>query len=451
MKFLIFIFTFLFTFSAQASVILFFDLNNAPPEIAAIKRALKFRCENSHHKDCPELVVIPAPTHRSAEMSVTEAELTQTLTQLYKKGLTVESLVVSGHSSGLEFSGTRGQTTFEGILNSFTTAAQQAGLDEKKVRSKLKTLYLFGCYTGTPGAYKRWIEEFPGLKLAAGFNHKAPLSNNPNLPSYIENLVKKENDAINICELSAAGKFYDSVRNSHVVKASMCLNQQYVTPDEKHDLAKIWELKCNPNKNPRYAKLLKSGNIFESYLYAKASTGAGKSDYSNVPPDPAHSELRDYYNLLQDHRICFEGDPETELPSPDRVQRLIFFDAVLKNFSLYYKDRLAHLKKLIKKKLNIDAPDLGGGRKKMSRRKVLDFYTNHLFGKLLSPKHLPHLTANEDNELRETINLISNMVKNVNPDCVSQTWIEPAHSVSELSKPAADCSKFGLAVNPDVQ
>lgn len=240
----------------------------------------------------------------------------------------VNKLIVSGHSSGIDFSGLLGQITL--------TELKAQGL------RNVKSAYLLGCYTMTPAAALWWQQNFPSIEFATGYLSKGFLSDaqangrplSADLLSELmtlEGRIRKTNDNEVIIKLmdQAQRKLRDANKS-----LAMLFQCRYYIPAEKKQAAlnEIDSLICRNSE-----ELLSSLHIA---LYLPYEQGR-----KPLPADNADSPLRSFYNTQQRLQKC--GKALKHLPSIVQTLSLIKYPHVVDSFRRYYEEDLKRLQNVL--------------------------------------------------------------------------------------------------------
>ena len=164
-------------FNTVYADILFLDLNNSPKEIEAAKKAAKQRGE--------KLIVFPERAMRyPADI---EQNLNQKLTELKSKNQQnkISSLIISGHDGNGHFTGSKGSMSYSDFANILES--------HPELKESVKSLYLWGCYTATPGSIiNNWKPTFKNLDVIIGYDGSAPANDKLAGHNYLADALVKE-------------------------------------------------------------------------------------------------------------------------------------------------------------------------------------------------------------------------------------------------------------------
>ncbi|QLY25314.1 hypothetical protein [Bdellovibrio sp. KM01] len=383
------------SFSAQAHAdILFLDLNGNPKEIEAAKAAAAKRGE--------KVIVIPEVTKEMMAKQVKFKELTQkaneqflkkgcsvgtakteacatvsknlndamakenqfrqenelnantlekSIAELQKKGVQLSSMVVSGHDGNGHFAGRFGDLTDKDLSDAFTK--------NPPMGDSIRSLALWGCYTANISSLSLyWKKSFPKVEVVVGFDRQGPLGNSPANWALLKDFLSKEKDLVQIKdenELQKALKGLDGVR---ITDAAICVGGKFSSKKLAMDLANVQSM-CE-------SAYLKDAKIYTCYLNAEEGC-------ANPPANTSDSDLRRFYEKLQDYAHCKEVLPPEQqvgVPSPDTMIRLIHYADIKKNFVQNFSREIADYNKLLDK---VGAPGElhWGDIQKMTRAEVL--------------------------------------------------------------------------------
>ena len=314
-------FLFLFLSVKASADILFLDLNNAPLEIAAARRAAAARGER--------LIVIPADGE-----TLRGDNLAEELAELKNQNVRLTSMVISGHDGNGAFSGTRGNLSEEEVRGALQANPPMA--------DTIRSLLLWGCYTATPASIELvWKQAFPNLVAVAGFDGSAPLSDKPGSSTYLEDFLKIEERLTKMTDINALNSAFLTLRNVPLMTSAACVNGVFLKPGQRPRTMNQIMGECSE----RLARARREAGDVSSLegrysCYFEAAEGC-----EDPPANKQSSDLRSYYNEIQNTAHCSEAFEASDLhlPSPDQVIRLIYFRNVVDNFVFNYQidiDRL---------------------------------------------------------------------------------------------------------------
>lgn len=297
------LFCFLVSIQVQADI-LFLDVNNSPAEIAAAKKAAKSRGEN--------LIVLPSAGTVGQDV-LNKKTLDQKLAELNRSNTKLSSVIISGHDGNGYFTGNFGNISASDVGKSFA--------DNPQVADGIKGLFLWGCYTSTPGSIDmNWKKTFNNLDVIVGFDGIAPAGNKLAGQKYLEDALIKQKKMSEVKNEQELGQIFKKLQFTNTVNASICSKDFYVSKSVVSTISKLKEM-CNPIEE---AKLRE---VFDCYNESKPTC-------ESVPQNTAQSPLRDYYNHLQTTSHCDELYRVSYIfrPTRDQVIKLIFHKNVVANF-----------------------------------------------------------------------------------------------------------------------
>lgn len=412
---------FLATQFAHADI-LFLDMNNAPQEIAAARRAAAARGER--------VIVLPDPSQPTArrEYGFLKEQLEQELQRLKTQRANISSVVISGHDGTGSFSGDHGSIKAEDLRSAFSKA--------KPVGDNAKSLLLWGCYTATPGSIEfRWKDTLPGVAAVAGYDGSAPAKERLGSHTYLEDFLKKENSLLQIRDTRQLAAAYNSIRNINVMKAAACINDTYLQPGKAPRTMQSILGECKD-----VATSVPSAEQYSCYFESRANC-------ETLPANTPDSPLRTYYNHLQATNHCNSQLQAAGVrrADPDSVIRLILFNQVVENMQKLNAAEIAYLNQTLQ---DLGAPaDLRIGDLTMMKRgeiralldKVkLQFNTNFDGSTKLDTDAQVELEAKRQVAF-SMVSGMANSLHELQERCVPFDWVEPnARSASSCIPRAAN-------------
>ncbi len=409
---------------ADEDVIVFVDLNRAPAEIREAQRAADQRGQ--------KLVVFPDPASRVwADVGAFKGFLQQ----LVRKDQHPVALIFSGHSGGKSFFGERGNLSLKEVKQAFQAVPKLP--DQSALRDSVRSVYLFGCYTGTFGSVRLWREQFPKAGVLVGFEQSAPSKAQTASSALIGDLVAREQQLTQKRDLKAVEKLFREIQYSNQVSLAVCLNDQYVSQSARLNFQEYTK-HC-----PR--EVFQSLRVTCKQLYFPYLTC--DPGFEDLPTDTHSSVLRDVYNRLRRYEHCEREFMSMALPSPEDVVRLIFFRNVVSNFEMYFRPELEKARaawaRVMARKKGGDGtwktfPDLTT----LNRARFLEFQTalEHEVDRLADAKTPP--TGEEARDLailEQAWRPMENLLRWPSGRCVPFNWVEPARSRQELESVNSDC------------
>jgi len=369
------------------------------------------------------------------EYSVDAHNLRKMIAEEIKPGQ-LSSVVISGHSEG--------QTIF-GSVGAIEFFELEKILKETKVKEDIRSVYLWGCFTGTAGAMLRWRENYPDLDVVAGFEGRSPLADLKNSYELLEKLMIKEAEVNMEKTIVGVSRVVRSVNYEYLTGLTYLQGNCFVSGLRKKKTANILDLP--DDCIGRVTFLLTKQH--DSYL-------PFQNGERNLPnPDEGNNDLRHFYDNLQESLHCidhcktdeelellpksgFEDDQdahnydEKKLPCPGDVIKLIKFEHILENMNQKY----SHEIKLFQEKIKAVAPDredkclslfkLQGNSVRSGINEKIDDFVQCFY---LVPAS--KMTTQERDDLRTLFQSTWHILKNTN-QCVPLSWIDKQTNPSDL-------------------
>jgi hypothetical protein len=385
-----------FGFVARADI-LFLDLNNAADEIAAAERAALARGERliviptvdaqtrrvqdeaskradqiaeRIHKDCGPSSANPAcpglrndferasdELRRLTEANrITPDKIKGELKRLEKDGTRLSSVVISGHDGNGKFSGAYGAMSAD--------ALEEAFKETPKLNENVRSVLLWGCYTTTLGSIDgHWKGIFPNVGVFAGFDGRGPNKYRVANHTYLEDFLKSDKAFMSARDKNQVMSIARGIRGFNNTASAICVNDLIVTPSGVRDLL---ALRADCALDSRNRELLKE---YECYLQAREQRCA------NPPANTDTGPLRELYTYLQQKTQCraywAELRQEIDIPEPQDVQMLLFFNNVKLNLATLHRADLARIDQALREvgaPANLKVSDLS----QLSRAELLD-------------------------------------------------------------------------------
>lgn len=421
--------------------ILFIDLNNAPQEIEAARRALKpgeklyviptkemkeskaqleplyrererLQNEFSNPATTPERRAAIRREYielnrRISELSsfrVTARNLKAELQKAIESGIRPTRFVISGHDGNGHFNGDYGDLNRLDLAEAF---AEVPGACDS-----LTTMFLWGCWTVTPGALIRhWKKICPSIRVFGGFEDSAPSKFTRASHTILEGMLKKDSEIQQAATKEQLANIFKRLPGVRGTRAALCANDTFIsTASSPRSLTELQQA----------CEQVAGGPLYQRYLcYYNGEPGC-----ENPPQDTANGEVRQFYRQVQSSLHCRESLSESlnPLPLPDQVLRLIFFDQVKTQFIRTYRAELSNAQEILDR-LGIVEPRLEN-LESMSRAQLIrniHALRNRLVEILNTtsgsqPMHVSKIYAFVD-RLDLTLNRLD-------PHCVPFDWIE---------------------------
>ncbi|UYL10723.1 hypothetical protein B9G69_009060 [Bdellovibrio sp. SKB1291214] len=278
--------------------------------------------------------------------------LDKALRGLKSQGVNLSSLVVSGHDGNGHFGGTFGDLTDKNLAEAFQKNAP--------LGDSIRSLALWGCYTANLSSLSLyWKKAFPQVEVVVGFDKKGPLGNSPANWALLKDFLSKEKDLAQIKDQNELQKAFKKLEGVRITDAAICVGNNFSNKFATMDVANIQSM-CE-------GAFLKDAKIYTCYLNAEKGC-------ENPPANTSSSDLRRFYEQLQDYAHCKEVLPPEQqvgMPSADTMIRLIHFADVKKNFVQNFSQQIGEYNKLLDK---VGAPKnlQWGDILKMSRAEILE-------------------------------------------------------------------------------
>jgi len=434
--------------SIAAADILFLDLNGNPQEVVAAQAAAEKRGEklivlaskpvettikvkqlqdqmhvldtqleakNISESQRKKLENELKSVHTEADQLIGEKynveKLHADLKKISASGVSVTSLVISGHDGSGAFAGVNGDVTADEMQKAFE--------ENPQVASGIRTILLAGCNTANLGTIeKNWKSITPNAKLIAGYDGTSPLGNLPSSSRYIFEILVKEKKLIEASDAESLQKAFDDIKGL-TKNASFCTNNFIVSKSGVRDIGAI-KAECEPlikSKKPDYW-------MSRVQCYQRGDKGC-----ESVPSNTSSSELRTIYNELQTNSHCLEIFMSRGMPAPfpEQVLRLIFAKQVARNAENIHKSELEEFNSVLKK---MGAPEdslLNGisllNRQELNQRlaKANDFLES-------KSRNLELIGGPQGEEIvkqKMRLSQFKSLLGDVNYNCSPFTWVEP--------------------------
>lgn len=421
MKFLSLILAISFYQLAFADIlVLNFNKNNST--VAAAKRAAEKRGEK----------VIELPPNSSEQLDKDTFPLY--LKKLNDQGVSLSSIVLSGHDGSGYFSGDSGSLNKIDLQKAFANYPEMA----KKVNS----LVLRGCYTGTVSqtmttspliSKYHWQKIFPELNLIAGYSDGAPSSEKIQSTSFIEEVLSLESEMYMANTLEELEKLSKSIPYSKYTSNSFTI-RLCREPDETYYSNMKLQLKGIGFTN--YEELIKlchkkeleeALETYHSYLYAY------EEKYSSPPKEHQGTKLRIAYSMIQENYHCLDAfrlaDDGDQILS--KFPRLIYYDYISENFQRHNETFLSQLKELLdwynkESGEDLKLPDF----REISRKEALEFIHKlheislvDYIGKDKPSFGLTHIEHQNISKLQTAATILNDSLFKLEEDYIPFDWV----------------------------
>lgn len=303
-------------------------ISDAKNEYSRLETKCLSSCSEETHQKLDEAVKKYEALVKASPNISSAGGLNQFLKDQKDRGVSLSSVVVSGHDGNGTFGGTYGSIDSKILAEAFTKNAP--------VGDSIRSVLLLGCYTTTAGEVEfKWKKIFPKALLVAGYDDRAPLADRAANLQYIEDVLAKEKNLTEAANEAELKKAFDGLAGVSQVHASMCVGENYVNKKGVTHTKKIFEACKNDENN--------IGDKYDCYLY-------GNEGCENVPENTTSGELRQYYRYLQNTAHCNEfRNYGISRPPPEQVLRVLFDKQVRQNFQNLHQEQLDEYDQLLSK------------------------------------------------------------------------------------------------------
>jgi len=350
-------------------------------------------------------------------------DLDSILADAKKRSADITSIVISGHNGDRQYWGTLGWFEDDDLMNALEA--------NQPVGQNLRSLYLWGCYTGITDDYKRqWKRGIPNSTMIAGYDGQSPLGSQRSAKSelgpsadLLEDLLVKEaslNEARDRRELTDIFKSLPNINNANM-HASICLNNRETIVSRKGVR--------NPEEDDKYCDPsdgLEARWEERFECYRRALPESGCEEIPDWTDD--RNELRKMYSYSQTTKHCYFVDELRGIKRqliPVQVRRLLFDNLIRRNFERLHKKDLEALNRLLS---HLDFPPhlrLGGigamsrGQYLARKRAIKDYWNLQARARTDSQGRL------RDTHLLAVENYLSAIDRIEDGMCVPGSWLEP--------------------------
>ena len=391
-------------------------------------------------------------------IGVTPERIKKEISTLADQNKAVSSLIASGHDGGGTFGGGDIAGTF--TREDLASALKNAYQTKPNLLQQLGSVYMWGCYTMGPSEVSAWKEDFPQLKVTAGFYDKAPLAHIESSWTILKDLMLQEQKLYNSNDDQTLLKNINAVRN---------INNTYVALNVQNKCGSKYYYNTVGSK---YSQLpsAKKGNHFINFgdvpncqetapEREKVRVELIKYFYGSksLPGNTSESDLRDMYGMLRAQENCIN---QRHIMNPDRVLLLIFQNAVNANFENNNLELLKNAQKDFDQLLSLAELNLKknpADKKALQLKKYLDENKAKFFSsdfqfrsrkeindmihfiegithqQLTQSTHIPAVKLNNLKRLKKGMDLY---LFNLSPECMDTVdW----HSITPGRKPEQKC------------
>lgn len=250
-------------------------------------------------------------------------------------GKSITSIIFSGHHDFHSYTGVLGSLEKDQVAKIFAKYPE--------AKSSVKSVYGWGCYSGTVAEKDWWIKTFPSVQVVGGFDAGSPGKDRPASLGYLRDSLVREKELIRLAtdqrtahDVNRIKRLVESYNGFTMTNAAICTRGVYVGRNTgSFDLAKANNL-CSQQV---LTELINGTNKFNNLL-----NGVG-----DIPCNGGSSWLRTFYNQVRTHQHCGAdlGPLQPQFARythfADRVIRLIDTEAVMQHFRAYYVNDLRTL------------------------------------------------------------------------------------------------------------
>lgn len=267
--------------------------------------------------------------YKQREISVQTREAME---EIKKAGGKLQNVTISGHDGGGRFGGHKGgfsRSLFASLIKDFPEI------------NEVKSVLLLGCYTGVPKEVIEWKHIFPEIKIIAGYDGSAPLSDKPAGHQYITDILLKEKQLLQ----NADQKKLQSYAKQSIQGLTQMNAAMYLECNDGTKEAEFYYGSENKGKDFRPFDIKECEGKRDEIKQLNETIQKYQSGELEPPKDTANGELRKIYNQARRIEHCGEI---TEMPlNLNAVFNLLFYEGVKKNYANYYKEDIAEVDKIL--------------------------------------------------------------------------------------------------------
>ena len=260
------------------------------------------------------------------------------ISELKGQGTKITSVIISGHDGDRDFGGDMAHdVTEKSILAAF---AKSPGMADN-----VRSLFLWGCYTGTVADYRDEWKGLPNLNLITGFDAMGPKGNRPSSAQLLRDTLVKEQrltEAKSKDELRAVADSLEGIDNMH---ATLCVDRYWLASKRGRNTSVTTIDKKTADCRPPDDAETELNKQFTCYLNVEPGCENPPGDME----DPSKNVIRRYYELLQANRHCTDVMAKQGVVRPNYAQarRLLFDRTVRNSFSMLYAKQMAKFNSLL--------------------------------------------------------------------------------------------------------
>lgn len=257
----------------------------------------------------------------------------------------IETIIISGHDGGGQFSGEKGS------LSRYNIGSIAA--ENEEFKNSVRTVILLGCYTTVISQVNDWKSIFPNVDIIAGFDGAAPLSERPQGHKYLKELLNGEKELIGVKDIKKLNKIIPSVNQPGFKPAiSFCEEDDNKAQTIYHYSSQTKKLQ---SLKERLKECIDNYNEIKEAASFVRKLKEGVIDQTNSPVKISH-----YYRMARNYEDCYQlidSKRSWELPqgitskdiliNNDDYLRLIYINKVKENFSRFHKNEFKELKRVL--------------------------------------------------------------------------------------------------------
>lgn len=295
-------------------------------------QACKQNCESLQKEYTDAQIELIHRREREGDLDIL---LKKELKEIRNSKAKLSNFIISGHDGGGNFGGHKGSLSREDI---------DKIMEDFKDINDVSTLMLLGCYTGVQKEIAQWKGIFPKVKMIAGYDGSAPLSDKPMGHHYLEDLLTKEKNLLKQADEKKLNEYVKAnIRGLHSMHSAVYLETQ-----------------CNENEeNPEafyYGSL--SSKRFSTFNLKQCMSKAAeikdiekrfqKFDLGEVEPpkNPSDPVIKTLYDKARSLEHCIEEMESTA--NVNSIFNLRFYEAVKENFATFYKNEIGIVEEALK-------------------------------------------------------------------------------------------------------
>ncbi|MEK7432623.1 MAG: hypothetical protein AABZ74_05775 [Cyanobacteriota bacterium] len=294
--------------------------------------------------------------------------------------------IISAHSSGKDYWGEG-----NGLLSSDTV--KNIAKIMPKASSQIEDFVIAACYAGSKSSLDEYKKVFPNLKTFMGYIDSAPGSYSgatTHLKTW-EKVTRNDNQVI------TQNMFKDTRKGDHV---------------------SAWSDKSGYSVDPLVEKQMNARSGFIETITNLYPIFSKYYDEDKAIKDPHEGELRDVYNqihiVLNNPNNDFEPEQRKFLETfKDNTLKTLYYSTIAEKFDSKYKNTIEIGYKLS----DLEAPDFSKLSRAEARIKITELEKNY------NEKKDNPLYKNKLNEIKKTIDLLSNGLILLDADKIPMEWI----------------------------